>query len=170
VDEEGNIWFPDVQNSVIRIYNDKGKQLRSFGKGQLFQPAYLAIDQKNNRLAVVNQQRDKIGISVFTLAGKLERTFGTKGMGGGKLWAPTGIDIMEDGGIVVADGINSIINVFDPTGTLKYHLKDEDGKKIVQIGSARGIRVEGERVWVASSIINEVEVLEMFGQPEIEQE
>jgi hypothetical protein len=38
----------------------------------------------------------------------------------------------------------------------------------VQIASARGIEVEGERIYVASSIINEVEVLEMFGEPTLE--
>jgi hypothetical protein len=85
---------------------------------------------------------------------------------GGKFWAPVGIDVMDDGSVIQADGINSIINVFDPeTGTLRYHLRNEDGKDIVQIGSARGLQVEGEKVYVVSSILNEVEILEIFGEP-----
>lgn len=168
VDADGNAWFPDVRNNLVRVYDDNGKEIRSFGKGQVFNPAYVHIDAKNKRVVVVNQQGDKVGISLFGLDGKFIKRFGSKGVGGGKFWAPAGVDVMADGSIVNADGINSIINVFDAEGNIKYHLKDEDGKRVVQIASARGIAVEGERVYVASSIVNEVEVLEMFGDPILE--
>ncbi|NIS74762.1 MAG: hypothetical protein GTO08_05685, partial [Deltaproteobacteria bacterium] len=165
VDGDGNIWIPDARNNKVRIFNPQGKEIRTFGKeGELFAPGFSTIDGKNDRFYVVNTRKDKVGISVFALDGKFIRFFGEKGVGPGKFWAPGGIDVMEDGSIVEADAINSYINVFDPeTGRLKYHFLAEDGKDIVQIASARGIRVTGDRLYVCSSIINEVDVLEMFG-------
>ncbi len=108
-----------------------------------------------------------MGIAVFDLKGNLKLEIkGKKGIGPGKLWAPGGLDVMDDGSIVQADSINAIINVFDPeTGKLKYHLLDEDGKTFVQVASVRGLRVEGDKIYVANSIIDEVAVLEMFGEP-----
>jgi len=167
VDQEGNLWLPDGMNNKIRIYDVKGRELRSFGKeGELYQPGFIRIDWKRKRFYAINTHGAYLGISIFDLDGKLLKRFGEKGMTGGKFWAPVGIDVMDDGSIIQADGINSIINVFDPeTGNLRYHLKSEDGKDIVQIGSARGLQVEGEKVYVASSILNELEILEMFGEP-----
>jgi DNA-binding beta-propeller fold protein YncE len=167
VDKEGNVWLPDGKHHKIRIYDVRGKELRTFGKeGEVNRPGFIRIDWKGKRFYAINNHGNHLGISVFDLEGKFQKRFGEKGVTGGKFWAPVGIDVMDDGSVIQADGINSIINVFDPeTGTLRYHLRNEDGKDIVQIGSARGLQVEGEKVYVVSSILNEVEILEIFGEP-----
>ncbi|NIS75862.1 MAG: hypothetical protein GTO08_11445 [Deltaproteobacteria bacterium] len=170
VDDEGNVWLPDVFNKKVRVFDTRGNELRSFRHGEaLRNMTFTKLDFKHGRYIVVNADPKNVGvgIAVFDLKGNLKLEIkGKKGIGPGKLWAPGGLDVMDDGSIVQADSINAIINVFDPeTGKLKYHLLDEDGKTFVQVASVRGLRVEGDKIYVANSIIDEVAVLEMFGEP-----
>ncbi len=120
------------------------------------------MDTERQRLYAVNVGTSKV--TAFDYEGKFIMTFGEKGVGNGFIWKPGGLAVMDDGSVVVADGINSVINVYDPeTGNLRYALVGEDGKSIPQTASARGISVDKGSVYVASSIIDEVEVLEIFG-------
>jgi hypothetical protein len=168
IDGEGNVWAVDSVNKKVRVHARNGKQLRTIGeKSGLNGPTFCRIDVKRDRFYVVDYRQDnKTGYAVFDLKGKFIKFFGEKGVTYGKFWSPSGFDVMENGNLVASDGILSVINVIDPVaGKVIYNLIDEDGKKVVQINSARGVRVDGERIYVASGMIDEVEVLEMVGSP-----
>ncbi len=168
VDSEGNVWAVDTVNKKVRIYGRNGKELRTVGDGSgITNPGFCRIDAKRNRFYLADSRsNDKIGIAVYDLDGKFIKFFGEKGVTPGKFWAPSGFDVRADGNLIEADGILAMINVIDPNaGKVLYGLIDEDGKRVVQINGARGLQVDGDKIYVASGIIDEVELLEMTGEP-----
>ena len=57
-------------------------------------------------------ERDNHRVQVFELSGKFVTKFGKHGRGPGEFNNPTSIAVLSDGRIVVADWLNSRIQIF----------------------------------------------------------
>jgi hypothetical protein len=66
---------------------------------------------------------------VFNFEGKFLKIIGSKGQGPAEFSKPTGLSVLEDGGLAVADVGNSRIQIFD-----------KDGKFVKSI-SVKGVQV-----------------------------
>lgn len=68
------------------------------------------LDAGNHRVVVVD------------VRGRLVRTIGRRGGGPGELLAPTGLAVLEDGSVAVADLGRGAFSIFGPDGGFRYNL------------------------------------------------
>ena len=81
VDDEGNLYVLDSKAAVVKVYNPKGKFLRSIGRkgqgpGELNFPLSLSLNVKKKELAIVDIRNRRI--SFFNLEGKFLRSIPLK--------------------------------------------------------------------------------------------
>jgi DNA-binding beta-propeller fold protein YncE len=87
----------------------------SFGTSDYFQePSDIEIDNARSLIYVVDAGSCRV--LVFDFQGKLLRAIGRKGQGPGEFAKPTGMCLIKDGGIAVADFGSNRIQSFDPSG------------------------------------------------------
>jgi DNA-binding beta-propeller fold protein YncE len=89
--------------------------ISSFGKDDyLYEPSDIEVDPNRSLIYIADSGNNRV--LVFDFQGKLHKIIGSKGQGPAELSNPTGLDILEDGGIAVADVGNTRIQIFDKDG------------------------------------------------------
>ena len=97
--EEGESW--ELLSNVSGVDFDR--------TGNLY-----VLDAGNHRVLVLDGR------------GRLVRTFGKQGGGPGELLVPSGLAVLSDGSVVVADLGRSAFSVFNPDGTFRFNLPYAD--------------------------------------------
>ena len=115
MDAAGTIYVMDAKAKKIFIYDKAEKpvgaiDLTSFTK----RPIGLAIDNGRKRIAVCDVQEHKIVVVDF--AGKQLFSIGKRGGGDGEFNVPSSVTLLKDGTIVVADSLNTRVQLFSPDG------------------------------------------------------
>ena len=107
------IWLAGViisEESVKSIWS-----ISSFGRDDFFNgPSDIEADPHRSLIYVVDSGNNRV--LVFDFQGKFVKIIGSKGQGPAEFSNPTGLDILEGGGIAVADVGNTRIQIFDPDG------------------------------------------------------
>ena len=86
--------------------------ISSFGDDNYFyQPSDIEIDLKCSMIYIVDTGSHCV--FVFDYQGKLIKSFGNEGQGPGEFSRPTGLHIMENSSVAVADKGNNRIQIFD---------------------------------------------------------
>jgi DNA-binding beta-propeller fold protein YncE len=122
IDNQGNIYVADTNNSRIVVFDPQGEVLREIGTGILREPWGLAVNPVDNYLYVADTWNFRV--AVFTLSGDLVHTFGEGGVDSSLPYAfygPRAIAIDREGLIYVADTGFHRIRVYD---TNWQHLRD----------------------------------------------
>ena len=102
--------------------------ISSFGEDDFFhQPSDIEVDPHRSRIYIADSGNNRV--LVFDFQGKFLKIIGSKGQGPAEFSNPTGLCVLEDGGLAVADVGNSRIQIFD-----------EDGKFIKSINT-KGFQV-----------------------------
>jgi DNA-binding beta-propeller fold protein YncE len=102
--------------------------ISSFGKDDYFyEPSDIEVDPQRSLIYIADSGNNRV--LVFDFQGKLCKIIGSKGQGPAEFSNPTGLCILEDGGLAVADVGNNRIQIFDKDG------------KFVQSISTRSIQV-----------------------------
>lgn len=115
VDASGNVYISDSNKHRVFAFASDGKPLFALGEdGRLVGPTGIAVDDERKRLYIVNSRQNNI--AVYSLAGEFLFTFSGPGQRSGFLNFPTDLDIDSKGNIVVADALNSRVQVFGPDG------------------------------------------------------
>lgn len=102
---------------VVSIYisADTTKTLWSvsaFGdKNYFYQPSDIEIDHQRSMIYIVDTGSHCV--FVFDYQGKFIKSFGNEGQGPGEFSRPTGLHIMENSSVAVADKGNNRIQIFD---------------------------------------------------------
>lgn len=129
VTPEGDVLVSDYDQDRIQKFTPDGKFLAAFGSsgkapGQFSAPAALATDHVGNIYAAdfYSNRVEKLGSD-----GSFEMTFGHAGrMGAGAMHYPTGLTVLHDGELLVADAYNYELQWFDAEGKplkrVGYHL------------------------------------------------
>ncbi|NOR15253.1 MAG: 6-bladed beta-propeller [Candidatus Aminicenantes bacterium] len=89
--------------------------ISSFGEDDFFhQPSDIEVDPYRSRIYVADSGNHRV--LVFDFQGKFLKIIGSKGQGPAEFSNPTGLYILEDGGLAVADVNNNRIQIFDKDG------------------------------------------------------
>jgi hypothetical protein len=101
--------------------------LTTFGDNDFFQePSDLEIDEVRSLIFVVDAGTCRV--LVFGFQGEFRRAIGRKGQGPGEFMKPTGMCLLEDGGIVVADCSSNRLQFFDPAGRFVRSIMVRDAR------------------------------------------
>jgi len=89
--------------------------LSYFGYSYFFyRPSDIEVDKSRSLIYIADCGNNRI--VVFDFLGKFKKTFGSRGQGPGEFNRPTGLSILEDSRIAVADYENLRIQIFDQNG------------------------------------------------------
>ena len=109
------MFFLIIIITAIYVYADPPKTLWSisaFGDDNYFyQPSDIEIDLMRSMIYVVDTGSHCV--FVFGYQGKFLNSFGNEGQGPGEFSRPTGLHIMENSSVAVADKGNNRIQIFD---------------------------------------------------------
>jgi hypothetical protein len=84
----------------------------SFGEDDyLYNPSDIEVDLLRSLIYIADSGNDRV--LVFDFDGKLQTIIGRTGQGPGEFSNPTGMDVLEDGALAVADNRNNRIQLFD---------------------------------------------------------
>jgi hypothetical protein len=97
----------------------------SFGEDDyLYNPSDIEVDQNRSLIYVADSGNDRV--LAFDFDGKLQKIIGRKGQGPGEFSNPTGLDILDDGGLAVADTNNNRIQIFDKSWEFVKSINTKD--------------------------------------------
>ena len=143
VDDLGNVYVSEPPARRVRVFSPTGMLLRELG-GEADRPTALALDRRRQLLYVTDgsfPSSDKHRVLVYSLAGKLQRTIGTRGTAPGQLNFPGYLALDQEGNLYVSDTLNSRIQVFDPEGNL-IRFFGEPGTGLGQLARPKGVAVD----------------------------
>ena len=153
VDANRYLYVADELWHQIRVYNDQGKQVASWGskgrgEGNFDHPTGLALGAESH-LYVVDSGNSRI--QVFTTEGQFLRGWGSEGSGNGQFRNPKGVAVEKAGKVYVADQGNCRIQVFNSKGRFITKLGSE-GIAEGEFSLIHGIAVEENgNVYVADT-------------------
>lgn len=170
----GNVYVADSTGAQLFVFTEAGKFVKTFGKGTVLDPLYIAKNPKDGLLYVTD--RGKQAVLKFDLTGKYVGEFDPKlpkqelpAFKATSQWIPIAIAFAPDGTMFVTDILkDQRMLVFGP-----------DGSFVRSIGSAgvvdkatdlpgkfqfpNSIKVFKDEVWVVDSNNRRLEVFDMDG-------
>jgi len=158
VDKDFNLYVSDSRLKTVLKYNAAGEYQFALGKkGDFTNPTGLAIDQKRNRLLVVDTRAHHI--KVFALKdGQFITQFGERGWQEGLFNFPTNIAVGKDGYVYIVDTGNHRVQVFDK----HYDYYDDFGTLGTHPGQFRrpkGITLDSDNnIYVIDSDFNNFQI------------
>ena len=113
--DTGHLYVADPAQGKVFVYY-KGRFAAAIGHaGELLKPTGVAVDDKRNRLYVVDTKKHHVVVYSTKDYSRI-MTIGKRGMGDGEFNFPTNIAIDESGNIYVVDTANFRVQVFSPDG------------------------------------------------------
>jgi DNA-binding beta-propeller fold protein YncE len=173
--DSGSVYVSDAKAGVILQFRENGTFVRSFGKGKLQTPLYMAKNPKDGNIYVADRRGRKVqifkptGEYVGVFDPKLPKAqlpqFDTKG----DQWVPIALDFAPDGTLYVIELLNGHrMLVFGPDGAFK--------KSVGHAGLAgtadslpesfqfpNSVKVHGNEVWVSDSNNRRMQVFNLAG-------
>lgn len=161
VGDDGRIYVADSGNSAIKVFDQEGQLLLSFGKkgqgdGDLEYPSALRVHQGRVYVADFRNRR----VAVFSTEGRFLQNL-TQGQGAEPL-VPLAVDLDEQGNVYVADRSHRVI-VLDAQGKFLRSF-GRGGSENGQLAYPNGILVQGEKVYVADSGNSRVQAFTTSGE------
>jgi hypothetical protein len=90
----------------------------------LYNPSDIEVDLSRSLIYIADSGNERV--LVFDFDGKLQKIIGRKGQGPGEFSNPTGLDILDDGGLAVADTNNNRIQIFDKSWEFVKSINTKD--------------------------------------------
>ncbi|WP_200762550.1 6-bladed beta-propeller [Nitrosophilus alvini] len=161
---DGIVYVSDSKLRKVFGYAKNGNLVFAIGeKGEFRRPSGIAINQKLNRLYVVDTKSHNV--KVYDLkSGKLLFEFGKRGIKEGEFNFPTNIAIdPRNGNVAVVDTQNFRVQIFDQEGeflTKFGRLGDAPG----MFARPKGIGIDTEgHIYVADAAFNNVQIFDDKG-------
>lgn len=147
----------------ISVFDGAGKYLFSFGKrgkdeGEFNYPSHVFV---SGRTLYVNDTMN-FRLLAFDLDGKPVGSFGNHGDGSGDFAQPKGVAVDGEGHVYVADAVFNRIQIFDRQGHFLLAFGGE-GVKAGQFLLPSGVFIAGDRIYVADSYNQRVQVFQFLG-------
>ncbi len=172
ISNSGDIYVADGKANVVKVYGNSGSFKFSFGSpgsenGKFNSPTSITIDDAKGEVIVSDQQvvvtpsgpTAGARIQVFDKLGNFKRSFGSYGIGEGKITRPLGVAADSSGNIYVSDSYQNVVHVFDSFGNSLDTLYDLSNPMRTPAGVVIG---KDGRLFIASSNNATVEV---YGLP-----
>ena len=159
VNSQGMVYVADRARDELSIYSPEGKYVGKFEPngdgGFVWSPIASTFDAQGN-LYVTDATEGKHRVLIFDPSGRLVREFGKEGAGQGEFTFPNGIAVAADGRIFVANGNLGRIDMFDNGGN--FLASFGRGSGVGSIGLARGLAVDGDRLYAVDNVGHTVQV------------
>lgn len=131
----GKVYVADARNHRVQVFDLSGKLLRAIGHGgtgpgALGRPMNIAL--ANGKLYVADYWNDDI--AVFSVDNTPLQVIGHGGSGPGKFKAPSGVAVLPNGNLVVADFYNQRVLELRSDGTFVHQWGETDKKGYVHAG------------------------------------
>lgn len=123
VDHEGMLWLTDVGLHQVFRCTPEGKVLLTLGEPQVPGADHAHFNLPTDVAVLpdgsfyVSDGYKNTRIMKFTVAGKFDFEWGTKGQGNGQFNLPHGIAVDHQGRVIVCDRENERLQIFDAKGT-----------------------------------------------------
>ncbi len=162
-DSAGNVYVSDVMQKAVLVFNPNGDMILSIGeKGEMENPAGLAVDNIRKRLYVVDSKTHNV--KVYSLDGKFLFEFGKRGIEDGEFNFPTNIAVDKEGKIYVVDTINARVEVFDAEGKFLWKFGSL-GDSFGQFTRPKGIAIDSEgNIYVVDAAFNNFQIFNKEGK------
>ncbi len=151
-------------NDRINVFNEQGDFLYAFGspgtgEGQLSRPSALCVDKSRSILYAADACNHRI--AVYDFNGVLKGYFGTAGSGAGELRYPYGLDILDNGTLVVCENGNNRIQLFSPAGQ-SVGLYGKAGRKTGELAYPWGVAVDkNSNLYIVDSGNNKIQAWQL---------
>jgi DNA-binding beta-propeller fold protein YncE len=161
--ERGRIYVADTHGHDIKIFDDDGKHLATWGKrgdgpGELNFPTHLALSEG---ILVVSDSMNA-RVQGFDREGKAVLRFGERGMYVGNLVRPKGVASDDEGNLYVVESMHDTLLIFDRKGRLLMSLAGNDEASSFYLPA--GVWVDKRnRVYVADMFNGRVAVFQFLG-------
>lgn len=163
VDPQGNIFVLNQASAEVLKLDPTGRTLLKFGgkgeqNGQFIRPRGLALDKDG---AIYVSDLSTFLVQKFSPDGKYVKTFGNQ-RSPENVWLMRGMDIGPDGRLVLMDGANNRIQVFDLTNLTLITEFQNPGQAPGQFLDAEDLRIDGQgNVYIADKGNNRVQKLKL---------
>ncbi len=160
----GRIYVADSLAHDIKIFDDTGKLLKSFGRqgqmpGEFNAPTHLTFDK--NRLYVADTLNARI--QVFDGGGEFLSTFGQRGLLVGNLVRPKGVAVDGQGNIYVVESLHDHLLIYNPKGEFLLPIGGT-GKEVGRFYLPSGVWSDGaNRLFVADMFNGRVMIFRYLG-------
>lgn len=159
----GIVLVSDSKLSRIVGFNSDREEVLSMGKGELSNPAGIAVNNRIGRVYVTDSRNHRV--YVYSFEGKPLFAFGQSGNNDGEFMAPTNIAVdSRNGTVYVVDTLNCRVQVFDKDG--KFLRKFGDlGDTLGSFTRPKGIGIDSDgHVYVVDAAFNNFQVFDENGQ------
>ncbi len=163
--ERGWVYVADTHEHAIKIFNDEGVFLRSFGikgdgEGNFNSPTHL--DFKAGKLYVSDTLNARV--QLFDRDGNFIKTFGRRGLFVGNMPRPKGITVDNNGLIYVVESFHDYLLIFSSEGEFLMPIGGS-GRGIGQFYLPSGVwNDNNNKVYVADMFNGRVVVFEFLGE------
>lgn len=172
----GFVYVADSTSGRIFVFRQTdGSFVRTFGKGQLSDPIYIAKDPKDGLLYVTD--RGKSAILKFTTAGVFTGEFDPKlpkaeqppALTHGSMWTPIALGFAPDGTMFVTDILkDQRMLIFAPDGTFTRSVGTQGVASTAadlpgKFQFPNSVKVLGNEVWVVDSNNRRIEIFGLDG-------
>jgi DNA-binding beta-propeller fold protein YncE len=161
-DKNGNVYVADTKLGKIAVYSQDLNFSHFIGAmNELTCPVGMAIDEKRNRIYVVDSQQHQV--HKFSLAGDHEGYFGRRGDERGEFYHPLGITLSPGDTLYVTDAFHFAVQAFDIEGNYLFSF----GPRRHGVGTMarpRDIDLDPDgNIYVTDALKHEVQVYDRAG-------
>lgn len=168
IDSSGRVFVADTGNRRVQVFEPQGRVLsefviqRSKSSSHLSDPVDLAIDEKHNRIYVVDNDNHQVHLYAFDKFSYID-TWGKEGDGRQEFRYPFFITLGKDASLLIVDVINTRVQVWDHRGS-RVSTIGEWGVDLGQLYRPKGVCVDKDnRVFVSDSYLGTIQVFNRYG-------
>ena len=167
IDSTGRVFVADTGNRRVQLFSAEGKAQSEFSitlkdAQHLCDPVDLALDEKRNRIYVVDNENHKVLLYTLDKFSFLE-SWGKEGDGRQEFRYPFFIAAGKDGTVLIVDVLNTRVQAWDPKGRAVSTI-GEWGVDVSQFYRPKGVCVDKDnRVFASDSYLGAIQVFNRYG-------
>jgi DNA-binding beta-propeller fold protein YncE len=167
IDSAGRVFVADTGNRRVQIFSAEGKVQSEFSvtlkdAQHPCDPVDLALDEKRNRIYVVDNENHSVLLYSMDTFSFLER-WGKEGDGRQDFRYPFFIAVGKDSTVLIVDVLNTRVQAWEPKGRAISTI-GEWGVDVSQLYRPKGVCVDKDnRVFVSDSYLGAIQVFNRYG-------
>ena len=167
VNSDGNIFICEWEDGGLKVRDKEGNKMiestiqKTIDSLQL-EPVDVSIGL-NDQIVVLDCSQDFRRVVILNKEGELIKSFGSRGSEDGQFASPCGVDVDEEGRIIVCDTLNHRIQVFDNDGSF-LHSFGSEGSSEGQFNRPSSVGVDRDgNIVISDSWNDRIQVFDIEG-------
>ena len=166
VNSDGNIFICEDEGG-LRVIDKEGNEMIESTIQKTIDSLYLdPVDVSiglNDQIVVLDCSQDSRRVVILNKEGELIKSFGSNGSEDGQFNSSCGVDVDEEGRIIVADTLNHRIQVFDNDGSF-LHSFGSEGSSESQLNEPHGVVVDRDgNIVICDTWNHRIQVMDIEG-------